>query len=114
MSNLEQFVRPFQTKDVTPPRRVITEGADVAPVAISIGTVGSNLTFLLNLFISTGFETEDERTHIEVNRTTVDRRVENPDDSEQYVTVRDTEKIKLRKKSDPTDYRIYEFNNEQI
>jgi hypothetical protein len=46
MSNLENIIRPFQTVDVTPPRRYVASGAPAAPpVLVQIGRTGKGRAF---------------------------------------------------------------------
>lgn len=110
MTSLELFVRPFQSKDVTPPKRVIGAEKNVDPVNVSIGSPGG-AAFVFSAFKVIEFKTEDSYTYREIDRKTHIKRVENPDDPSQFVDVERIDQIALRNKLNPDDKRIYEIKN---
>ena len=95
MTSFERIVRPFQTRAVTPPQRLLsTAQQPVSNVVIECGAVGS--TKLLN-----GSETHDrtyymESTNKEISRETTSKRITNPDDTSQYVDVEFIDKLTTR------------------
>lgn len=111
MTSLELLIRPFQAKDVTPPKRIIGSEKPVDPVQVSLGSAGGT-AFLFRAFSVIQFNTEDNFTYREVERKTHTVRVSNPDDSAQYVDVERIESIFLRNKVNPDDKRIYELKND--
>jgi hypothetical protein len=110
MTALELIVRPFQSKDVTPPKRIIEAEKQVDPVDVSIGSEGGT-ALLFRAFSVIEFKTEDSYTYREIDRKTHTKRVENPDDPSQYVEVERIDQISLRHKLNPDDKRIYEIKN---
>lgn len=111
MSAFEQLVRPFQLEDVTPPKRLMEAEKDVEDVIVTFGKAGSGKTFIYEIFLFTNFSSEDDRTHIEVSRKEDTKHVTNPSDSEQFVDLKVMRELKVRKKTDPTDYTVTKFNN---
>lgn len=110
MTSLELLVRPFQTKDVTPPKPIIGTEKAVDPVNVSIGASGGT-AFVFRAFSVIEFTTEDSHTYREIDRKTHIKRVENPDDPSQFVDVERIDQIALRNKLNPDDKRIYEIKN---
>jgi hypothetical protein len=111
MTGLELLVRPFETKDVTPPKRIIGAEKTVDPVDVSIGASGGT-AFVFRAFSVIEFKTEDSFTYKEIERKTHTKRIENPDDPTQFVEVERIDQISLRHKLKPDDRRIYEINND--
>jgi len=110
MASFELLIRPFQTKNVTPPRRIIGSEKTVEPVNFSIGSAGGT-AFVFRAFAVIEFKTEDSFTYKEVDRKTHIKRIENPDDPSQFVEVERIDQISLRHKLKPDDKRIYEIKN---
>lgn len=110
MTSLEFLIRPFQSKDVTPPKRIIGAEKTVDPVAVSIGASGGT-AFVFSAFSVIEFKTEDSFTYKEIDRKTHIKRIENPDDPSQFVEVERIDQISLRHKLKPDDKRIYEIKN---
>ena len=111
MSALEQLVRPFQLPTVTPPKRVMETEKPVEDVLVSFGKAGSGKTFIYEIFLYTNFEVkDDDKTHVEVSRKEVIKRVINPEDTDQYVDVNVMKELTVRRKTNPKEYKIYEFN----
>lgn len=110
MSSLELLIRPFQSKDVTPPKRIIGAEKTVDPVDVSIGAAGGT-ALVFRAFAVIEFKTEDSYTYREIDRKTHIKRVENPDDPSQFVDVERIDQIALRNKLNPDDRRIYEIKN---
>ena len=111
MTSLELLIRPFQSKDVTPPKRIIAAEKTVEPVNVSIGSPGGT-AFEFRFFSVLNFKTEDSFTYKEIDRETHITRIENPDDPSQFVEVERIDQISLRHKLKPDDRRIYEINND--
>jgi hypothetical protein len=110
MTSLELLVRPFQTKDVTPPRRIIGAEKPVDPVNVTIGSAGGT-AFVFRAFAVIEFKTEDSFTYREIDRKTHVTRIENPDDPSQFVEVERIDQIALRHKLNPDDKRIYQIKS---
>jgi hypothetical protein len=110
MPSLELIVRPFQTKDVTPPKRVIGAEKAVEPVQVSIGSTGGT-AFVFSAFSVIEFQTDDRFTYREVERQTTVKRITSDSDPSQYVDVESIDRVLLKNKVDPDDKRIYEFKN---
>jgi len=111
MTSLELLVRPFQARDFTPPTRIIGSEKPVDPVNFSIGSEGGT-AFLFRAFSVIEFTTEDSYTYREVTRQTHTVRVENPNDSSQFVDVERIDSILLRNKVNLDDKRIYQLKND--
>ncbi len=93
MTSLERIVRPFQSKDVTPPRRILAPSEPpVDNVLIQCGQAGSTKTF--NSSYSSTITAYVEAKHRELNRETSVKRITNPDDETQYVDVELIDKLK--------------------
>lgn len=110
MTSLELIVRPFQTKDVTPPRRIIGTEKAVEPVQVTIGSNGGT-AFVFSAFSVLEFQVEDRFTFQEVERKTTVKRITSGSDPSQYVDVESVDRVLLKNKVDPSDKRIYEFKN---
>ena len=110
MTSLELLVRPFQSKDVTPPKPIIGAEKAVDPVNVSIGSGGGN-ALVFRAFTVIEFKTEDSFTYKEIDRKTHIKRIENPDDPSQFVDVERVDQISLRHKLKPDDKRIYDLKN---
>lgn len=99
---LEQLVRPFQRRDLSPRTRiVVSTGTGTEPIVIEFGEAGSLPTGKQDTF-EIKLEKEKEQ-YKETHRTTRKVRIENPDDPDQYVMVERPEKMKLDKKKTPAD-----------
>ena len=93
MSSLERIVRPFQSKDVTPPRRILSPSESPADsVLIQCGQAGSTKTF--NSSYSSTITSYVENKYRELRRDTSVKRITNPDDETQYVDVELIDKLK--------------------
>jgi len=93
VTSLERIVRPFQSKDVTPPQRILNPSdLPVDNVLIQCGQVGSTKTF--NSSFSSTVTSYVENKHRELNRDTSVKRITNPDDETQYVDVELIDKLK--------------------
>jgi hypothetical protein len=110
MTSLELLIRPFQSKDVTPPKRIIGAEKTVDPVNVSIGSAGGT-ALVFRAFAVIEFKVEDDFTYKEIERKTHTKRIENPDDPSQFVDVERIDRISLRHKLKPDDKRIYEIKN---
>jgi hypothetical protein len=86
MTSLERIVRPFQSKDVTPPQPIFNPSSPpVDNVLIQYGQTGSTKTF--NSSYSSTITSYVENKHRELSRETSVKRITNPDDETQYVDV---------------------------
>ena len=106
--NLEQIVRPFQDRDVTPPKRVLGMRKEVGPSDVDFGKGGSKI-FLYSTWATTEAGTIND--YREVSRDTKTKRVENPDDPSQYIDIKVTEKLYTRSETDPSRKLNITFNN---
>jgi hypothetical protein len=105
---LELTIRPFQSPEVTPPR-VVPEGTKRDdPVNVSMGKEGGK-TFDFSYSFS-GQSKSSSDNYKEVSRRTETRRIENPDDPDQFVEIRRATEIKLVNEGDPKLKRRYRFN----
>lgn len=91
----ERIVRPFQKVDFTPPPAPVAPETPLENVVLMIGKEGASAKMLVGNSSGeiTSFHEDKQK---EVSRTTIERRVENPDDPSQYVNVADTDKIKTK------------------
>jgi hypothetical protein len=86
MSSFERIVRPFQSKDVTPPQRIVVpEQEPVENIVIACGEVGQTRTF--HGSFNSRHSLYVEQSYRELSRDTTTKRITNPDDSSQYVDV---------------------------
>ena len=92
--SFERIVRPFQTRDVTPSQRIF-DPSEVAQenVTLKCGEVGSTTTFSGNYSGSVSSYCPSRQR--EMSRTVETKRIENPDDSTQYVNVEMAKSIKF-------------------
>jgi hypothetical protein len=97
--NLEQIIRPFQDRGITPPVRFLEDRDDKGPENVQFGAGGGKI-FLYATFASTGVSELND--YKEVSRETKEKRVENPDDPDQYVNIKVTEKLYTRNEVDPS------------
>jgi len=93
VTSLERIVRPFQSRDVTPPQRILNPSAPpVDNVLIQCGQSGSTKTF--NSSFSSTITAYVENKHRELARETTVKRITNPDDETQYVDVELIDRLK--------------------
>jgi len=86
MRSMEKIVRPFQSKDVTPPQQIIDSDAEtVDNIVISCGATGDTKTFNGSYSLSHSYYVE--QSYRELSRDTTIKRITNPDDPAQYVDV---------------------------
>lgn len=110
----ERIVRPFETVRVMPyPQGATTieTSPTPAPIALAIGQEGTvkTLTGSGSSTITTFQETKTK----EISRETVEKRVENPEDSAQYVMVANTKKLETESgKGANYEKRTFEFKDE--
>jgi hypothetical protein len=97
---LELLIRPFQLPKVTPPTAVIGGTVLADPVTIQIDTEGGK-TFEFSYSFS-GETGTASNSYKEVKRTSQKKKIENPDDSTQFVEVQRATKIKFANAGDPT------------
>lgn len=112
MTVFENIVRPFQRKDVTPPTRIVGKEKVVEPVPVAFGKGGGKVLDY-GFSFTPGLQTTNlSDTYKEIKRDNYPkRRVENPDDSSQFVEVESVKKIYTRNLSDPKVKRNYEFKD---
>ena len=112
MTNLEQIVRPFQTGELFSPFSQPTGRGRPAiePVLVSIGKGGDAQTFSYsNHFHGESGDIQGGKFK-EIKRTTKKVRVENPDDSEQFVEFKRVESVLLKNEKSDEKFK-YTFNN---
>ena len=96
MTNFELVIRPFQTRGVTPPVKIVGEPKEIETPILLIGSDSSKV-FKLDVAISTNVEVlSDTTTYKETARTTETKRIENPDDPQQHVDVANTTSSELK------------------
>lgn len=111
MSNMEQIIRPFLPRDVRPTKVPVPNTRDSGPVTVTIGARGRATVFKYSKFETVNFSSEIE--YVEVSRDTTTKRIENPNDPNQFVEVESIRKIIFRDKNDPKakhyPYNLNEF-----
>lgn len=113
--NFERLVRPFQTVPFNPtplPGATPAEPEAQEDIVLMIGRNGASIKTLSGNWNSsiTSFVKEETR---EISRETSERRVENPTDPSQYVTVEDTDKVSLESGKKDT-YKLQEIEFTKI
>ena len=92
MTSFEKIVRPFQSKDVTPPQVILDPAAEpLDNVKISCGATGETKTFSGSFSLERSYYVGQQLR--EVARETTTKRITNPDDPSQYVDVETIDKI---------------------
>ncbi len=105
---LELTIRPFQSPDVTPPQ-VVPEGTKRDdPVNVSAGKEGGKTFDYSYSFSGTSRSSSDN--YKEISRKTEKKRIENPDDPDQFVEIKRATEIKLVNENDPKLKRRYRFH----
>lgn len=108
-NGVEILVRPFLVATaVEPGRRTIEPAAPDGIILVSIGKEGGKV---LELKFST-FTSVAVDQYTEVSRTTKDKRVENPSDSNQFVNVQQIENIELRSDTSSKSLKLALHNPE--
>lgn len=110
-ATLEQVVRPFQTKQVTYPARVVDNTQTVASdVTILIGKDGATKTF--NESFSESTTSYSDVTSKEKSRSTEKKHITNPNDDSQFVDVEIIKKLAVEQGEGRNYQKInFEFNN---
>lgn len=110
-ATLEQVVRPFQTKQVTYPARVVDNTTTVAAnVVVLIGKDGATKTF--NESFSENTTSYSDITSKEKSRSTEKKTITNPNDDSQFVDVELIKKLAVEQGEGRTYQKInYEYNN---
>lgn len=111
-NTLEYVVRPFQTKQVTYPARVVdsTVATPATDVLVLIGQEGSTKTF--NESFSESVTTYGDVTSKEKSRVTEKKHITNPDDESQFVDVELIKKLTVEQGEGRKYQKInFEFNN---
>lgn len=111
MQNLEQIIRPFQSPNTLPTRRLVSNSTKIPEqsAAVAWGSAGTlpapekreDNTSGLNFEV---VKCDDH--YSETNRAYNVVRIENPDDASQYVMVERINKISFNKKSE-TELQMY-------
>jgi hypothetical protein len=114
VTNISLIVRPFQAVNVAPaPNAPGGPAVASSSVTITAGRVGEGKTFTGSFSASESFYMDAAIK--ETARKTSMKRVENPDDPEQYVNVEQVDDL-TTKQGAGKDYRksTYHFNNKKI
>ena len=106
--SLERTIRPFQLLTVTPPALVLDDTKQSDPVAVSLGREGGK-TFDYSYSFSSSVHSATD-SYKEVSRKSETKRVENPDDPDQFVEIKRATEIKLVNENDPKLKRKYSFH----
>lgn len=106
--SLERTIRPFQLPAVTPPALVLDDTKQSDPVAVSLGREGGK-TFDFSYSFSGSVHSATD-SYKEVSRRSETRRVENPNDPDQFVEIRRATEIRLVNENNPSLKRRYRFN----
>lgn len=104
---LELTIRPFQSQDVTPPKVVPESTRRDDPVSVSLGREGGK-TFDFSYSFS-GQSRSSSDNYREVARRSETRRIENPNDPDQFVEIRRATEIRLVNENNPSLKRRYRF-----
>lgn len=92
MPNFELFIRPWQTRDITPPRRIVKPDAKpVENVVITVDAEGEAKIF--HGSYNQTMSTYQDATHKEHERSTTTVDIKNPDDADQHVKVEAIDKL---------------------
>lgn len=109
----ERLVRPFERPRIAPavPATALPATEPPEPIVLTFGATGSVKTMTGTDSSSVTAYMDDKQR--ETKRETVEKRVENPDDSSQYVDVENTTKITTEGGSrDTFQRRIFEYKEE--
>jgi hypothetical protein len=105
--SLERTIRPFQLPSVAPPSLVLDDTKQSDPVEVSIGREGGKIYDFSYSFSSTIHSGNDN--YKETKRKTELKRVENPDDPEQFVEIRRATELHFVNEVDTSKKRRYKF-----
>ena len=109
---IDLIIRPFQSVTVTPPRRTASAPSAPEEVVLLIGTEGEGKTFTGNYSSSQSFYMG--QIVKETTRNTTQKRIENPDDSEQHVDVANINRLTTRSGSGQQyQQTIYTYKNKK-
>jgi hypothetical protein len=112
MSTFDKIVRPFQSPTVTYPTRIFdpTRAPVEAEIDVTYGDDGNAKTFQCSF--SENITTYKDEKIKEKSRETKKKRIENPDDSSQFVDVELINKLTTTKGTGKKYQKSeYEFNN---
>lgn len=98
MSNLELAIRPFQTRDVTPPTKIVGKEQDPPETPVMMLGDEGGTVFKLIALSSTSIETVAPTQLKEASREVHSERIENKDDPSQFVEVDVMDKVELKDK----------------
>jgi len=109
--SLELIIRPFQTRDVTPVNRPSAPGvAEGDPVVLSFGHEGE--IKMMGASFSSNRTHYMEHKSVELNRQVTPKRIENPDDPDQFLMVELIDKLTAEANRGPNYQKTeYEFKN---
>ena len=105
---MELIVRPFQTRNVTPPTIVPGTASAPEPVSVTLGGSGSK-TFRFSYSESAELGQAAQDSYKEIRRTSKTIKITNPDDEDQFVEFKRAEKVTLANTTDPSRKRSYKF-----
>jgi hypothetical protein len=112
-ASFERIVRPFAAKDVTPsvPSLFPRSAPPGDAVAMSIGKGGDAQTFSYSYHYHAESGDVKGGKFKEIKRTQRTVRVENPDDSDQYVEFKRVEQVTLQRENGDKEKVRYAFRN---
>lgn len=92
--SLEQIVRPFVGTDVSHPRQIVVsvESDNNTNMRLEIGREGGEVKTLSGNSTSTLTKYMDQKAK-EISRVEVEKRIENPDDPEDFVDTKEPKEI---------------------
>jgi hypothetical protein len=109
---IDLIIRPFQSVTITPPRRIASAPTEPQEVVLLIGVEGEGKTFTGNFSSSQSFYMG--QIVKETNRDTTQKRIENPDDSEQHVDVANINRLTTKSGSGQQYQKtIYAYKNKK-
>ena len=106
--SLERIVRPFQSTTAFEQSRKQPAIPRVDVAVLVWGSAGGFSSILT--FNVAQFTLQPGQTHVETRRTTENERVENPNDSSQFVIVEKVKQISFRNLTEPFE-NTYKLNN---
>jgi hypothetical protein len=98
MSKLEQLTRPFQTRDLSPPRLVVRPNTEPVPdIVVICGDSGEVKTFNGSYREDITFYAEQVQIEKKTERKKETKHITNPDDPEQQLEVEVAKQITTKR-----------------